>query len=121
MATLIAIYVVSVIFTTIRSRIMVDVSQNIIYDIRCYTVLKHPAGTSVSALRRQTAWKDSDPGGQLCQFGYLMLSNGLINIVAEAFILFVYYYFYVYGRCADGTGCAVWSSRACRLYVLDQK
>ena len=29
-ATLIAIYVVSVIFTTIRSRIMVDVSQNII-------------------------------------------------------------------------------------------
>ena len=30
-ATLIAIYVVSVIFTTIRSRIMVDVSQNIIY------------------------------------------------------------------------------------------
>ena len=33
-ATLIAIYVVSVIFTTIRSRIMVDVSQNIIYDIR---------------------------------------------------------------------------------------
>ena len=33
-AALIAIYVVSVIFTTIRSRIMVDVSQNIIYDIR---------------------------------------------------------------------------------------
>ena len=33
-AALIAIYVVSVIFTTIRSHIMVDVSQNIIYDIR---------------------------------------------------------------------------------------
>ena len=27
------------------------------------------AGTSVSVLRRQTAWKDTDPGGQLCQFG----------------------------------------------------
>ena len=31
---LIGIYTVSVIFTTIRSKIMVDVSQSIIYDIR---------------------------------------------------------------------------------------
>ena len=31
---LVGIYVVSVVFTTIRSRIMVEVSQNIIYDIR---------------------------------------------------------------------------------------
>ena len=31
---LVGIYLVSVIFTTIRSRIMVDVSQSIIYDIR---------------------------------------------------------------------------------------
>ena len=72
-AALIAIYVVSVIFTTIRSRIMVDVSQNIIYDIRKDLFEKMQSLPiryfDVSVLRRQTAWKDSDPGGQLCQFG----------------------------------------------------
>ena len=88
-ATLIAIYVVSVIFTTIRSRIMVDVSQNIIYDIR-KDLFEH-----LQELPFQ--YYDDRPHGKiLIRVGnYVnsvsdMLSNGLINIVLEAFnLLFI--------------------------------
>ena len=88
-ATLIAIYVVSVIFTTIRSRIMVDVSQNIIYDIR-KDLFEH-----LQELPFQ--YYDDRPHGKILirVVNYVnsvsdMLSNGLINIVLEAFnLLFI--------------------------------
>ena len=78
-ATLIAIYVVSVIFTTIRSRIMVDVSQNIIYDIR-KDLFEH-----LQELPFQ--YYDDRPHGKILirVVNYVnsvsdMLSNGLIKI-----------------------------------------
>lgn len=88
-AALIAIYVVSVIFTTIRSRIMVDVSQNIIYDIR-KDLFEH-----LQELPFQ--YYDDRPHGKILirVVNYVnsvsdMLSNGLINIVLEAFnLLFI--------------------------------
>ena len=88
-AALIAIYVVSVIFTTIRSRIMVDVSQNIIYDIR-KDLFEH-----LQELPFQ--YYDDRPHGKILIWvvNYVnsvsdMLSNGLINIVLEAFnLLFI--------------------------------
>ena len=88
-ATLISIYVVSVIFTTIRSRIMVDVSQNIIYDIR-KDLFEH-----LQELPFQY-YDDRPHGNILIRVVYYvnsvsdMLSNGLINIVLEAFnLLFI--------------------------------
>ena len=79
---LIGIYIVSVIFTTIRSRIMVDVSQNIIYDIR-KDVFEH-----LQKLPFQ--YYDDRPHGKILirVVNYVnsvsdMLSNGLINVVLE--------------------------------------
>ena len=88
-ATLIAIYVVSVIFTTIRSRIMVDVSQNIIYDIR-KDLFEH-------LQELPFLYYDDRPHGKILirVVNYVnsvsdMLSNGLINIVLEAFNLLIF-------------------------------
>ena len=79
---LIAAYVVSVIFTTIRSRIMVNVSQNIIYDIR-KDLFAH-----LQKLPFQ--YYDDRPHGKILirVVNYVnsvsdMLSNGLINVVLE--------------------------------------
>lgn len=79
---LIATYVVSVIFTTIRSRIMVNVSQNIIYDIR-KDLFAH-----LQKLPFQ--YYDDRPHGKILirVVNYVnsvsdMLSNGLINVVLE--------------------------------------
>ena len=86
---LIGIYSVSVIFTTIRSKIMVDVSQSIIYDIR-KDLFAH-----LQKLPFQ--YYDDRPHGKILirVVNYVnsvsdMLSNGLINIVLEGFnLLFI--------------------------------
>ena len=86
---LIGIYTVSVIFTTIRSRIMVDVSQSIIYDIR-KDLFEH-----LQKLPFQ--YYDDRPHGKILirVVNYVnsvsdMLSNGLINILLESFnLLFI--------------------------------
>ncbi len=79
---LICTYVVSVIFTTIRSRIMVNVSQNIIFDIR-RDIFAH-----LQKLPFQ--YYDDRPHGKILirVVNYVnsvsdMLSNGLINVVLE--------------------------------------
>ena len=83
---LIGFYAVSVIFTTIRSYIMVEVSQNIIYDIR-KDLFKH-----LQELPFQ--YYDDRPHGKILirVVNYVnsvsdMLSNGLINIILESFAL----------------------------------
>lgn len=80
---LVAIYVISVVFITVRSRIMVDVSQNIIYDIR-KDLFAH-----LQELPFQ--YYDDRPHGKILirVVNYVnsvsdMLSNGLINIVLES-------------------------------------
>ena len=79
---LVSIYVISVIFTTIRSRIMVDVSQNIIFEIR-KDIFGH-----LQELPFQ--YYDDRPHGKILirVVNYVnsvsdMLSNGLINVVLE--------------------------------------
>lgn len=79
---LIGIYVVSVIFTTIRSRIMVRVGQDMIYDIR-KDIFGH-----LQELPFQ--YYDDRPHGKILirVVNYVnsvsdMLSNGLINVVLE--------------------------------------
>ena len=79
---LIATYVVSVIFTTIRSRIMVNVSQNIIYDIR--------KDLFANLQKLPFQYYDDRPHGKILirVVNYVnsvsdMLSNGLINVVLE--------------------------------------
>ena len=86
---LIGIYTVSVIFTTNRSKIMVDVSQSIIYDIR-KDLFAH-----LQKLPFQ--YYDDRPHGKILirVVNYVnsvsdMLSNGLINILLESFnLLFI--------------------------------
>ncbi len=75
-------YIVSVIFTTIRSYIMVNVSQNIIYQIRS-DLFKH-----LQKLPFQ--YYDDRPQGKILVrvVNYVnsvsdMLSNGLINVILE--------------------------------------
>lgn len=88
-ALLTVLYVVSVIFTTIRSRIMVKTSQNIIYDIR-RDLFAHLQELSFD-------YYDNRPHGKILirVVNYVnsvsdMLSNGLINIVLEGFnLLFI--------------------------------
>ena len=86
---LIGIYTVSVIFTTIRSKIMVDVSQSIIYDIRkdLFAHLQklpfqyYDDRPHVKILIRVVNYVNSVSD---------MLSNGLINILLESFnLLFI--------------------------------
>lgn len=79
---LVAAFVVSVIFTTIRSRIMVNVGQNIIFDIR-KDIFEH-----LQKLPFQ--YYDDRPHGKILirVVNYVnsvsdMLSNGLINVVLE--------------------------------------
>lgn len=79
---LIGVYVVSIIFTTIRSRMMIKVSQNIIYDIR-KDLFAH-----LQKLPFQ--YYDDRPHGKILirVVNYVnsvsdMLSNGLINVVLE--------------------------------------
>ncbi len=76
------IYAISIVFTTIRSRIMVNVSQNIIYDIR-KDIFEH-----LQKLPFQ--YYDDRPHGKILirVVNYVnsvsdMLSNGLINVVLE--------------------------------------
>ena len=85
-SVLAAVYLVSVIFTTIRSRIMVHVSQEIIYDIR----------KDLFAHLQELPFRyyDDRPHGKILirVVNYVnsvsdMLSNGLINIVLEGFNL----------------------------------
>ncbi len=92
----IASYIVSVIFVTIRSRIMVNVSQNIIYDIR------KDLFTHLQKLSFQ--YYDDRPHGKILirVVNYVnsvsdMLSNGLINVILEIInlIFIVGFMFYV--------------------------
>ena len=92
---LIGLYVVSVIFTTIRSYIMVEVSQNIIYDIR-KDLFQH-----LQELPFQ--YYDDRPHGKILirVVNYVnsvsdMLSNGLINIILESFaLLFIVVFMFI--------------------------
>ncbi|MBR6666339.1 MAG: ABC transporter ATP-binding protein [Lachnospiraceae bacterium] len=75
-------FILSIIFTTIRSRIMINVSQNIIYDIR-KDIFEH-----LQKLPFQ--YYDDRPHGKILirVVNYVnsvsdMLSNGLINVVLE--------------------------------------
>lgn len=79
---LIAVYVVSIVFFTIRSRVMVGVSQNIIYDIR-KDLFAHLQKLSFQ-------YYDDRPHGKILirVVNYVnsvsdMLSNGLINVILE--------------------------------------
>ncbi len=81
-AMLCGCFILSIIFTTIRSRIMINVSQNIIYDIR-KDVFEH-----LQKLPFQ--YYDDRPHGKILirVVNYVnsvsdMLSNGLINVVLE--------------------------------------
>ncbi len=81
-ALLIGVFAVSIIFTTIRSRIMIKVSQNIIYDIR-KDLFAHLQKLSFQ-------YYDDRPHGKILirVVNYVnsvsdMLSNGLINIILE--------------------------------------
>ena len=88
-ALLVLVYAISTLFATIRSRIMVDVSQNIIFDIR-KDIFEH-----LQELPFQ--YYDDRPHGKILirVVNYVnsvsdMLSNGLINIVLEGInLLFI--------------------------------
>lgn len=80
---LVLTFTISIIFTTIRSRIMINVSQNIIYDIR-KDVFEHLQKLSFQ-------YYDDRPHGKILirVVNYVnsvsdMLSNGLINVVLES-------------------------------------
>jgi len=82
------LFFISVVFTTIRSRLMVHVSQNIIYDIR-----KDIFGHLQELPFR---YYDDRPHGKILirVVNYVnsvsdMLSNGLINIILEGFNLII--------------------------------
>ena len=79
---LVGVFILSAIFTTVRSKIMVDVSQNIIYDIR-KDIFAH-----LQKLPFQ--YYDDRPHGKILirVVNYVnsvsdMLSNGLINVILE--------------------------------------
>ena len=80
---LVVTFIISVIFTTIRSRIMIHVSQNIIFDIR-KDIFEH-----LQKLPFQ--YYDDRPHGKILirVVNYVnsvsdMLSNGLINVILES-------------------------------------
>ena len=80
---LVLTFVISIVFTTIRSRIMINVSQSIIYDIR-KDVFEHLQKLSFQ-------YYDDRPHGKILirVVNYVnsvsdMLSNGLINVVLES-------------------------------------
>jgi len=79
---MVCVFAVSVLFTTLRSRIMVNVSQNIIYDIR-KDLFAHLQKLSFQ-------YYDDRPHGKILirVVNYVnsvsdMLSNGLINVILE--------------------------------------
>lgn len=79
---LVGIYIISIVFTTIRSRIMVGVGQDMIYDIR------KDIFTHLQKLPFQ--YYDDRPHGKILirVVNYVnsvsdMLSNGLINVILE--------------------------------------
>lgn len=81
-AFLVGVYIVSVIFTTIRQKLMIKVSQSIIYDIR-KDLFAHLQKLSFQ-------YFDDRPHGKILirVVNYVnsvsdMLSNGLINIILE--------------------------------------
>ncbi len=92
---LIGAYIISTVFSTIRSRIMVNVSQDIIYDIR-KDVFGH-----LQELPFQ--YYDDRPHGKILirVVNYVnsvsdMLSNGLINIILEGFnLLFIIVFMFI--------------------------
>ena len=95
-ACLCGTFILSIIFTTIRSKIMINVSQNIIYDIR-KDVFEH-----LQKLPFQ--YYDDRPHGKILirVVNYVnsvsdMLSNGLINVVLEIMnlIFIVIFMFFV--------------------------
>ena len=95
-AMLCGCFILSIIFTTIRSRIMINVSQNIIYDIR-KDIFEH-----LQKLPFQ--YYDDRPHGKILirVVNYVnsvsdMLSNGLINVVLEIMnlIFIVIFMFFV--------------------------
>ena len=82
------VFVVSILFTTLRSRVMVNVSQNIIYDIR-RDLFAHLQKLSFQ-------YYDDRPHGKILirVVNYVnsvsdMLSNGLINIILETINLII--------------------------------
>ncbi len=92
---LVIIYVTSVIFATIRSRIMVKVSQSIIFDIR----------TDIFAHLQKLPFQyyDDRPHGKILirVVNYVnsvsdMLSNGLINVILEIFnLIFIVIFMFI--------------------------
>lgn len=85
---LIGVYVVSIIFSTIRSKVMVGVSQDIIYDIR-KDLFEHLQKLSFQ-------YYDDRPHGKILirVVNYVnsvsdMLSNGLINVILECINLII--------------------------------
>ena len=94
-AILVGVFVLSVIFTTFRSKVMVRVSQSIIYDIR-KDVFGH-----LQELPFQ--YYDDRPHGKILirVVNYVnsvsdMLSNGLINIVLEIMnLIFIVVFMYI--------------------------
>ncbi|MBQ3967102.1 MAG: ABC transporter ATP-binding protein [Lachnospiraceae bacterium] len=82
------VYIFSIAFSTIRSRLMINASQNIIYDIR-KDLFAH-------LQELPFAYYDNRPHGKILirVVNYVnsvsdMLSNGLINVVLEGFNLIV--------------------------------
>ena len=59
---------ISIVFTTIRSRIMAYVSQEIIYDIR-KDLFRSPAEAALQLLRQPSGGQDSGAGHQLRELG----------------------------------------------------
>lgn len=94
-ALLVVIFAISVLFTTIRSRIMVKVSQTIIYDIR-KDLFAHLQKLSFQ-------YYDDRPHGKILirVVNYVnsvsdMLSNGLINIILEVInLIFIIVFMFI--------------------------
>ena len=92
---LIAVYIIAIIFTTIRSRIMIRVSQNIIFDIR-KDIFAH-----LQKLPFQ--YYDDRPHGKILirVVNYVnsvsdILSNGLINVVLESMnLIFIVVFMFI--------------------------
>lgn len=87
-ACLAGVFIASILFTTLRSRLMVNVSQNIVYDIR-RDLFEHLQKLSFQ-------YYDDRPHGKILirVVNYVnsvsdMLSNGLINILLECINLII--------------------------------
>lgn len=102
------VFVVSILFTTLRSRVMVNVSQNIIYDIR-RDLFAHLQKLSFQ-------YYDDRPHGKILirVVNYVnsvsdMLSNGLINVILECInlVIIVAYMFAVNVRLSLVVLCGV--------------